>query len=482
MRHPASDIFWLSLSRVLSMLLLAVAYFSLFRYLGPENAGRYQYIISFTMLFGVVVDFGMTQYVIKKMTEAPQESKTFFSRYFTVLFPYDILLYLVIITIAYFTIPENLLFKGIIVYAFGVCLSGLAFPYLCLMTAQNRLKDVSVVNFVASVANSLVIFVCIFLGKGILFLAISSIVSSVLVLISYFLFTEKFPRFRLRSSGSVLRDFLIHSWPFVLLTVTATLYNRIDTLLISKILGFKEAGLYSAAYKYLDLANFFPAVVGHATYPIISGMASAQRINELRNFILRYQRLLIALAVFISALVSSCSRYIITILAGPEYIAAAGTLSILVWASGLLIIYTLFNGLVISSLTKQALLVTVFSLAVNIIGNIILLPRFGIQASAYLTVACELIQLTGYNLVIKKRFGTVGWLRLLGLPFFATIASTLVIFLLQMFATPFVLQDSVFIVIGKLVFIGVVSLSVYLSILFSSGYLKLSDLKKLHEK
>jgi len=45
------NIFWLTISRVFAIILVAIAYFSLFRYLMPFGTGQYQFVLSYVLLF-----------------------------------------------------------------------------------------------------------------------------------------------------------------------------------------------------------------------------------------------------------------------------------------------------------------------------------------------------------------------------------------------------------------------------------------------
>jgi O-antigen/teichoic acid export membrane protein len=66
MASASKNIFWLSVSRVAALVLLFLAYAQLFRYLGPHSSGQYQFVLSFVTIFGIIVDFGIQQYIIKK--------------------------------------------------------------------------------------------------------------------------------------------------------------------------------------------------------------------------------------------------------------------------------------------------------------------------------------------------------------------------------------------------------------------------------
>ena len=63
------NIFWLTASRVAALVMLALAYFALFRYLKPFGSGQYQFVLSYVLLFSTVVDFGIQQFITKKIAE-----------------------------------------------------------------------------------------------------------------------------------------------------------------------------------------------------------------------------------------------------------------------------------------------------------------------------------------------------------------------------------------------------------------------------
>jgi O-antigen/teichoic acid export membrane protein len=61
------------------------------------------------------------------------------------------------------------------------------------------------------------------------------------------------------------------------------------------------------------------------------------------------------------------------------------------------------NALVISQLTKNAVYVTLTNVIINIIGNIILIPKIGILGAAVMTVVSELIQGVYYFYVVHTK-------------------------------------------------------------------------------
>src|SRR6478672_7396966 len=84
MSSPSQNILWLTISRVISLILLFLAYFFLTKYLGPYRYGQLQFVLSYVTLFGVVIDFGIQQYIIKKISEDRTQAKRYFQNFFAV--------------------------------------------------------------------------------------------------------------------------------------------------------------------------------------------------------------------------------------------------------------------------------------------------------------------------------------------------------------------------------------------------------------
>src|SRR6266404_3524697 len=109
----SKNILWLTLSRVAALVLLAIAYFALFRYLKPFGYGQYQFVLSYVLLFSTIVDFGVQQLVTKQISEQPGEVKTYFQNFFSFETLAAVLLYAVLVLIAYFEHYDKVVFQAI---------------------------------------------------------------------------------------------------------------------------------------------------------------------------------------------------------------------------------------------------------------------------------------------------------------------------------------------------------------------------------
>ncbi len=425
MSSPSKNILWLSISRIISLVLLFLAYILLTYYLGPYRYGQFQFVLSYATLFGVIIDFGIQQYIIKKSSEDRNQAKKYFHNFLAVEIVLATAVYGAMLAIAAFNNYEPVVFKAIAVAGLGVAVHGLTYPFLAVMTVHYDLKKVAFLNFLASLINVILIFITIWSGGGIVMLTLQQVIYATLAVIIYYHFIQKhigkpeiMKGFR-SLDKQFIRGLFLAALPFAMLVGFSTVYNRIDVVLITKFLGYAQTGLYSAAYKFYDLLAFFPAVVSHSLYPLFASLMAEGKITDIRAILERYLRFMAALAFPIGVGGMLLAKPIIGILS-PAYTDAAAILAILVWAPSILFLYIVVNSLVISQLTKWAVVITGANVIINIVGNIILLPRVGIVGAAIMTLVSEFLQGLFYFYFVRKKITDFKFFSILWQPILAS--------------------------------------------------------------
>ncbi len=409
------------------MALLAIAYFALFRYLRPFGNGQYQFVLSYVLLFSTVVDFGIQQYITKKISEDPSQTKTYFQNFFTFEALASVLLYGLLMAIAYFRHFEPVVFNAIAITGLGMIANALCYPFMSVLAAFQDIKKVALINFLNSVVNISIIFLAIFFHRYIVFLACTQVVFGILDLILYNFFVKKYlPEPQIlkaifRFDFSIISNILKQGWPFAVLVGFSAIYNRIDVVIITILKNYTQTGLYTAAYKIFDLLGFFPAAVSFTLFPFFASLVARKALIDVRQNLEKYLRLMVAAALPMAVGGMLLSSRLISLVAGPGYEGAAQVLAILIWAPAILFIYIPVNSLVISQLTKKAVVITGVNVVINIAGNLIFIPHYGIKAAAAMTVASEALQGIFYFYFVKKNITQFNFLQFLFKPLLAAV-------------------------------------------------------------
>ncbi|MBI3952839.1 MAG: flippase [Candidatus Doudnabacteria bacterium] len=431
MLHIGRNIFSLIFSRVLAGIILFLIYTRLAEYLGPEVAGQYGLLAAYVTVFNFFIDLGMSQLVIKKISENRSNASKYLGNYFAIQLLLAVFFMLIMDSIVFFADYPQIVKNSLYLASLGLFLSTLSLPFRCVINAFQKLTAIARVNFLNSLINGGIMVLAIVLRQDLFFLAFISVAVGLFDLLVYsFLVHSKFVKFKPEFDKFFWKSLWVATLPFMFLTFFS-IYNRIDTLLLPHFRNFVETGYYTAAYKFWDVLAFVPAVIGISLYPFFAERLTLGKKDEVRSVLEIFTRYMIAVGVPMIVGAALLSKKMILSFYGPDFAPAAPALAFLVAAVSILFIYSPANSLVISQQTKAATKITGLNLVFNITANILLLPVFGFVAAAAITVVSELIQTVGYSYLIKTRITQFSFFRHLVKPVIAAAIMAMAILVLK---------------------------------------------------
>jgi polysaccharide transporter, PST family len=182
--------------------------------------------------------------------------------------------------------------------------------------------------------------------------------------------------------------FLKESWPMGFYMILFSGYDRaVDSILIKQLIGIRDLAFYGLAYKiYGNLIQ--PAYyLINSVFPMLSN-----KQNDRKKLFWQTGVLMFLGAMVVSGVVYFLAPWIIGVLSGNGFEKSILVLRILLVAMvfaylGHLVGFTL----IALGKQKQVLVVGLISLIVNIGGNLLLIPYFGINGAAWVTVFTELM-------------------------------------------------------------------------------------------
>ena len=336
----------------------------MFRYLGTYASGQYQFVLSYVLLFSVVVDFGIQQLVIKKFQRIRRKGRNIWDIFFAVEFVLALSIWIVLSAIAVFAGYDQLVRNGIFVAGFGMFLNALTIPHKSILSAHEEHDHIAIINFFDSVINVAVIFSAIFLGKSVVFLALVQVFNGLMHVLAYeYLIRRYVPKpelfnFLKSLDFSLIKKMMTAALPFGMLVGFSVVYNKIDIIILTHFRGYAETGLYTAAYKFVDLLAFVPAVVSSSLYPFISARLASEDKETISSSLQKYTRMMLALAIPLMVGGIILAKKLIVVVGGSDFFGGYVALQILVLASGILFIYAAVNSVMVNQLTKIAVKVT----------------------------------------------------------------------------------------------------------------------------
>lgn len=217
--------------------------------------------------------------------------------------------------------------------------------------------------------------------------------------------------FRAALGWKVLRQ----CWPLALSALSVILYLKVSQLVLSGLMGDAALGIYAAAIRIPEAASFLPMVLASSLLPSLLRSRAAGP-GTYGVALQRFFRINTLLALSICLPVSLAAPWLIRLLYGPSYGEAGPVLAVYVW-SLLFVFLGVARGqhLLNELLTHLPLWFSGFGLAVNLLGCLLLIPRFGAMGAAVATVVSSFVS-AFLSSFIHPKTRTVGrqqWLAML---------------------------------------------------------------------
>ncbi len=255
-------------------------------------------------------------------------------------------------------------------------------------------------------------------------------VTVLLLLMRRHLFTP-----HLETDAAFQREMLVTSFPLMINHLLATVFFRVDVLILKPLKGEATVGLYGAAYKFIDGLNVIPAYFTLAIFPIMSRLAQSARDSLIRAYILSL-RLLLMVSLPVAVATTFLAEPLILILGGAQYLPASRiALQILIWSIPIGFINSVTQYVLIA-IDQQRFLTRAFVIGVtfNLVANLLFIPRYSYQAAAVNTILSEIALLLPFYYCLRQNLGRIPWGRVAWQPAAAAGAMALAMGALQAFS------------------------------------------------
>ena len=376
--------------KIVTVFLSLVTTAILTRKLGPEIYGNYLLITSVWLLFDSAVDFGSKVIGVKEASAKENEERNEIYiqvAWFRLLT--SLLLFLVGVGVILFWSGFDGLEIEALVALLMIGFTAMAGSLEIIFQTEMRM-DLKVIG---EIVFPLIFVIFLVLVKGRVNLVwifgvylLARILSLILGLSLIKKITNKIRLVKI--DKLFLKRFIKSTWPMGVYMILFSGYDRaVDSILIKQLIGVTDLAYYGLAYKiYGNLIQ--PAYfLINSVFPLLSG-----KMENKRKLFWQTAGLMLFGALLVAPTIYFLSPWIIKVLAGDAYLASIEVLRILLIAMifaylGHLVGFTL----IAKGKQKLILFIGIISLIINIGGNLMFIPNFGIIGAAWVTVLTELV-------------------------------------------------------------------------------------------
>lgn len=374
------------------------------RSLSVSNFGIYNVVTSFLAIFSFFPDFGIGIIIIREIASNKKKASKLLGASLILSASFSILTFFISISTAIFIRYSIETTYLIAISAFMLVASTVRSTAIFYFDGIEKMKHSAILNTINTIL--LISFGALFffftkslygIFLGMLSGTLISLLISYNVLFSNIKISFKFPT-------SLLKEILSSSWPLGVAAFAFLIYSRIDTIILSKLLGDSAAGIYGAASPFpqalIQLGNV-PFMV--ALFPTLTKIYS----EDYERFKKAYLKSLGVIAIWsipASILISLSSPILIPFIFGDKYDQAIQVLRILIFTVPFISMWALlYKILLIMNRQKDYLFISMIGAVSSIILNFILIPQLGLTGAAWAAVVTQFLLLIMYSIDVFIR-------------------------------------------------------------------------------
>ena len=375
---------------------------------GAGDYGFYFSLFNFSLLLNILLDAGITNFNSRSIARDHEKLSEFFSNIVGLKFMLAVFYAIVCIGVAGLLgyKPEQLH-----MLIFLVLNQFLASFILYLRSNISGLHYFRTDSLISVLDRSIVIIICSVLlwtnltgqpFRIIWFVYAQTAAYAITALIAFFIVLRHSKYFKPGLDLSYFAGILRKSYPFALLILLMSFYNRIDSVMLERMLpdGKVYAGIYAQSFRILDAAAMFAFLFAGLLLPIFSRMLKKQ--ESIGDMVKLSYSLILVPAVALAAVSLYYSKQIMGWMYHEHVEASSRIFPLLMF--GFIAISTtyIFGTLLTANRNLKELNILAFSaVALNIILNIVLIPKqqalgaaiASLVTQAYMAIAQVLITL-----------------------------------------------------------------------------------------
>ena len=380
------------------------------RLINPDEYGvraLFFSVIGLLFLFGInwtsssVIRFGKEEFV-----KEGHLRKTFGSRLLIAT-----LCYFLSIIIAFLFRAQIMKYIGLVLSDFWLVIVALLSQFTLNFTGYilktiNQIKLQAFLSFLSRIVGiSLLILIILHVfeanAKSLIIIAIISNTVLFLMQLRYIKLIYLFP---LRVSKQHMKKIVQYSWALIFAFSTGYIVDWVDIVVIRYYLSLESVGIYGIAYNFMLYFSGLLSGVTIVTFPLLS--ASRFKLGEeviIQKYIKRFTPQVVFAWVLLVCMMMLFSRIVFSAVVGQSYQNAVYPFMILISGIGFQAIAVMYTSIYSSfDLIKYSSGLNVLMGIVNLAGDLLLVPRIGINGAAITTAFAYIFTSYLYLIVANK--------------------------------------------------------------------------------
>jgi len=444
---------------------------------GSEEYGFYFALFNFTLILNILLDLGITNYNNRNIAQNNQLLNKHLSNVLSLK-----LLLFVFYTVVVFALALIVQYNQRQLYLIIFLVINQFFLSLILylrsnLSALHLFKTDSVISvldrLIMIILCSLMLWTNIFskpftIEKFVYAQTVSYVIAAAIAL---WIVLKKAGKIYLHIDWQFFIVFLKQSYPYALLILLMAFYNRIDGVMLERMLenGKEQAGIYAQSFRILDAASMIAFLFSGLLLPMFSKMLKEkQDVYPLVQ--LSYKLIILPVIIFLIAAITYAPQIMNLLYHHSDNYSATVFRVLIIGLLATSTTYIYGTLLTANGNLKELNKMAFITMIINIVLNLILIPRFQALGSAFSSITAQLfaaffqiyLSLKIFHFKINKKF----LLQIM----FILIITVVTAYFVSLYLSNWLMGSIIIVMVGGMVilFTKAIDIKMFISVLKSS--------------
>lgn len=396
-RQAAASSVLLLAENILRLAAIAVVSFWIARELGPDQFGILNFASAFMAILLSVAALGMDTPLVLRLTQTKQPGSLLGTALF-IRGASSALVFFAATGIAFALTGDDALSRDVTLIV-SLCILGYIPNVIdCWFKANTSAAGPALARTIATLAAVAGKVACLLLGLGVIALAWTVVLESLLaalgLLVAYRWYSRTSLQSRLSADRTIASPLLRESMPYLWSSVAILLCMKVDVVMLGYLSSNAETGIYSLAQKLSEVLYMVPVVLIDSAYPTL-----AKRFLDGERADAAHGQMLFDLAVggsLVATLIAlALAGHTMALVFGDTYQPSVLVFHLHAWSCIAIAMNTArHRWLATVALQRYAPTVTIIGLLSNVVLNLMLIPTMGAVGAAVSTIVSYFV--SGY--------------------------------------------------------------------------------------
>lgn len=382
------NLFWSTVGKIVSLLSGLFVGIIVARYLGPEQYGLMDYVISYVFLFMTFAAFGLDAIEIREEARGAEPYQKIIGTAFGLKIIFGLILLIAVILTSWMMDADRYTTLLVAIYSLVIILNSFSVirNYFTAIVQNEYVVKAEIIRTLAGIVIKVLL---LWFGASLTWFMTAYMFDFLLVASGYCMAyhtkigSMKEWRFNLKYARFLLHE----SFPLLLTNTAVIVYQRIDHVMIGQMIDKESVGYYSVASRFVEVLIYIPMMLAQTITPVLVSI----RERNPRDYIQKGQQFmnLSLWCSFLAAGVTSLLAYWIVLLTfGKAYLPAVAVLQVMSFKTASVALSNTAGAMLVTEgLQRYAIIRDGLGCIVCISLNYLLLPLYGIIAAAWIAIA-----------------------------------------------------------------------------------------------